>query len=161
MRGRRPTSPRRRNTAQATAPSTSATTNTATWAADRLADPFGKAIGHSIVASARLRRGNYEDARHHLRHALDLCRDLGDRPLEADILNRFGDAHHAAHNPNAAQETWQLARDILTDLEHPHADQIRGKLALHSDRPGRKSRPGSASKGGTSLTSHLITARVP
>ncbi|SEO29486.1 Predicted ATPase [Actinacidiphila rubida] len=230
--------------------------NTATDAADRLADPLGKAIAGSIVARAHRRRGNYADARHHLRHALglfrrigdldgqadtyielarvkawesppaisdalalarraqalyqssghrlgqaqtltaigwsharlgdyalgltccrqalpvleefddrerqahawdsiayahshlgqhpqalacytralDLCRDLGDRPLEADILHRFGDAHHAAHHPDAAHDAWRHALDILTELDDPHADKIRGKLALHRDQ---------------------------
>ncbi|MYU05582.1 tetratricopeptide repeat protein [Streptomyces sp. SID8366] len=231
--------------------------NTAIDAADRLADPLGKAIAHAIVARARLRRGDYDDARHHLRHALelfgrigdlagragtylelarvkawqnppaiaegltlarraralyqscghklgqaqtltaigwsharlgdyakaltccrqalpvleefddrerqahawdsiayahshlgqhsqavtcykvalDLCRELGDRPLEADILSRFGDAHHAAHCPDAAHDAWQGALNILTQLDHPYANQIRGKLALHGDGP--------------------------
>ncbi|MEU7642889.1 tetratricopeptide repeat protein [Streptomyces sp. NPDC039016] len=230
--------------------------NTAIDAADRLADPLGKAIARNIVARAHRRHGNYEDAQHHLRHALDLfrrignlggqadtyielarvkawqsppaiaealtlarqahalyqsrghrlgqaqtltaigwsharlgdyaqalaccrqalpvleefddrerqahawdsiayahsylgqhsqaaacykraldlCRDLGDRPLEADILNRFGDAHHAAHHPDAAHDAWQHALDILTELDHPYAAQIRGKLALYGDR---------------------------
>ncbi|MFE7302907.1 tetratricopeptide repeat protein [Streptomyces sp. NPDC057579] len=230
--------------------------NTAIDAADRLADPLGKAIARNIVARAHRRHGNYEDAQHHLRHALDLfrrignlggqadthielarvkawqsppaiaealtlarqahalyqsrghrlgqaqtltaigwsharlgdyaqalaccrqalpvleefddrerqahawdsiayahsylgqhsqaaacykraldlCRDLGDRPLEADILNRFGDAHHAAHHPDAAHDAWQHALDILTELDHPYAAQIRGKLGLHGDR---------------------------
>ncbi|MEV6013229.1 tetratricopeptide repeat protein, partial [Streptomyces sp. NPDC051976] len=230
--------------------------NTATEAADRLADPLGQAIAHSIVARAHRRHGGYADAHHHLRRALDLfgrigdldgqaetyielarvkawqsppsvaealalarqahalyescgrrlgqaqtltaigwsharlgdsaqaltccgqalpvleefddlerqahawdtiayahshlgqhsraaacytlalglCRDLGDRPLEADILNRFGDAHHAAHHPDAAHDAWQRALDIFTELDHPHADQVRGKLALHGDQ---------------------------
>ncbi|MHB6904084.1 tetratricopeptide repeat protein [Streptomyces sp. DB-54] len=230
--------------------------NTAIDAADRLADPIGKAIARNIVARAHRRHGNYEDAQHHLRHALDLfrrignlggqadtyielarvkawqsppaiaealtlarqahalyqsrghrlgqaqtltaigwsharlgdyaqalaccrqalpvleefddrerqahawdsiayahsylgqhsqaaacykraldlCRDLGDRPLEADILNRFGDAHHAAHHPDAAHDAWQHALDILTELDHPYAAQIRGKLGLYGDR---------------------------
>ncbi|WP_180986042.1 tetratricopeptide repeat protein [Streptomyces sp. CB02959] len=230
--------------------------NTAIDAADRLADPLGKAIARNIVARAHRRHGNYEDAQHHLRHALDLfrrignlggqadtyielarvkawqsppaiaealtlarqahalyqsrghrlgqaqtltaigwsharlgdyaqalaccrqalpvleefddrerqahawdsiayahsylgqhsqaaacykraldlCRDLGDRPLEADILNRFGDAHHAAHHPDAAHDAWQHALDILTELDHPYAAQIRGKLGLYGDR---------------------------
>ncbi|MFE3652386.1 tetratricopeptide repeat protein [Streptomyces sp. NPDC059152] len=230
--------------------------NTAIDAADRLADPLGKAIARNIVARAHRRHGNYEDAQHHLRHALDLfrrignlggqadtyielarvkawqsppaiaealtlarqahalyqsrghrlgqaqtltaigwsharlgdyaqalaccrqalpvleefddrerqahawdsiayahsylgqhsqaaacyrraldlCRDLGDRPLEADILNRFGDAHHAAHHPDAAHDAWQHALDILTELDHPYAARIRGKLALYGDR---------------------------
>ncbi|MFF0627824.1 tetratricopeptide repeat protein [Streptomyces sp. NPDC004296] len=230
--------------------------NTAIDAAERLADPLGKAIARNIVARAHRRHGNYEDAQHHLRHALDLfrrignlggqadtyielarvkawqsppaiaealtlarqahalyqsrghrlgqaqtltaigwsharlgdyaqalaccrqalpvleefddrerqahawdsiayahsylgqhsqaaacykraldlCRDLGDRPLEADILNRFGDAHHAAHHPDAAHDAWQHALDILTELDHPYAAQIRGKLGLYGDR---------------------------
>lgn len=63
------------------------------------------------------------------RHALDLFRDLGDRYLEADVLNRLGDTHNAAHDADATHDTWQHALNILTELDHPDAHHIRGKLA--------------------------------
>ncbi|MBY8883747.1 hypothetical protein K7472_02670, partial [Streptomyces sp. PTM05] len=55
--------------------------------------------------------------------------------ISLGVLSRFGDAHHAAHCPDAAHDAWQRALDILTQLDHPYANQIRGKLALHGDRP--------------------------
>lgn len=86
------------------------------------------------IAYAHSYLGQHSQAAACYRRALDLCRDLGDRPLEADILNRFGDAHHAAHHPDAAHDAWQQALDILTALDHPYADQIRGKIGLYGDR---------------------------
>ncbi|MFE4024031.1 tetratricopeptide repeat protein [Streptomyces sp. NPDC059101] len=86
------------------------------------------------IAYAHSYLGQHSQAAACYRRALDLCRDLGDRPLEADILNRFGDAHHAAHHPDAAHDAWQHALDILTELDHPYAARIRGKLALYGDR---------------------------
>ncbi len=72
--------------------------------------------------------GQHSQAVTGYRHALDLCRGFGDRYLEADILDRLGDTHHAARDPDAAHAAWQHALAILTELDHPQADQIRVKL---------------------------------
>jgi len=44
-------------------------------------------------------------------------------------LTNLGDTHHAAGNPQAARDAWHQALAILDDLEDPHADQLRTKLA--------------------------------
>jgi tetratricopeptide (TPR) repeat protein len=77
-------------------------------------------------------------AHHHLgRHtqattcyqrALALFRDLGDRHLEAAVLTRLGDTHHASGDPAAARTAWTHALDILTDLDHLSALDVRTKL---------------------------------
>ena len=78
-------------------------------------------------------------AEHHLGHharaatcyprALSTYRELGDRYCEARALSRLGDTHRAAGGPEQARQAWQLALAILTDLQHPDADDVRGKLA--------------------------------
>src|SRR5262249_22971198 len=83
---------------------------------------------------------------HHLAHhthaadyyqyALHLFRDLGDRYWEADTLARLGDTHHAAGDPIAARTAWTHALDILTDLDHPDTDTVRGKLKDLDRLPG-------------------------
>ncbi|MFG1807455.1 BTAD domain-containing putative transcriptional regulator [Streptomyces sp. NPDC049040] len=87
------------------------------------------------VAFAHHHLGRHSQAALCYRRALDLCRGLGDRPLEADILHRFGDALLAAHRPDAAGSAWQSALAILTELEHPHAARIQAKLAALTLRP--------------------------
>lgn len=80
---------------------------TAIDAADRLADPFGKAVAHNIVARAHRRHGNYDDAQHHLRHALDLFGRIGNVSGQADSYIELAKVK-AWQSPPAFTET--LAR---------------------------------------------------
>jgi predicted negative regulator of RcsB-dependent stress response len=41
---------------------------------------------------------------------------------------RLGDAHHEAGDPAAARHAWQQAPNILDDLHHTDAAQVRDKL---------------------------------
>ncbi|MER6075588.1 tetratricopeptide repeat protein [Streptomyces sp. NPDC001817] len=83
--------------------------HTAIEAADRLADPLGKAIARNIVARAHRRHGNYEDAQHHLRHALDLFRRIGNLDGQADTYIELARVK-AWQNPPAIAEALALAR---------------------------------------------------
>ncbi len=58
--------------------------NAALNAADLLADPLGQPVAHSIVARTHRRHGNYDAARAHLRHALNLFGRTGNLPGQAD-----------------------------------------------------------------------------
>jgi tetratricopeptide (TPR) repeat protein len=78
--------------------------------------------------------GNLAQATACYERAIGLHRDSGDRFLEADTLTHLGDNHHAAGGLAQAQETWQQALDILEELQHPDADQVRAKLASINDR---------------------------
>jgi tetratricopeptide (TPR) repeat protein len=79
---------------------------------------------------------------HHLSHhtqavacyhnSLHLLRQMSDRYREADTLTRLGDTQHATGNTHAAYKAWQHALTILTDLDHPDAEQVRVKLQQHS-----------------------------
>jgi hypothetical protein len=72
---------------------------------------------------------------------------VGDRYGEAGTLTRLGDAHRAADDPAAARSGWQHALDLLTDLDHPDADAVRGELRELST-PSREAAaaPGSGSE---------------
>jgi hypothetical protein len=47
------------------------------------------------------------------------------------VLGRLGDVHHETGSPDAARHAWQRAVDVLDELGHPDADQIRAKLRDH------------------------------
>jgi tetratricopeptide (TPR) repeat protein/transcriptional regulator with XRE-family HTH domain len=72
--------------------------------------------------------GHYGDAAGCYQNALRLIRELGDRLNEAQFLTHLGDARHANIDQQAALDAWQQALDILDDLHHPDADQVRAKL---------------------------------
>ena len=57
--------------------------------------------------------------------------DLGELFGQADTLTRLGDTRAAAEDLPTALDAWQLALDILADLHHPDADQVRAKLHQH------------------------------
>lgn len=96
---------------------------------DEFDDLEGQTYAWDTIAYAHHHLGNYSQAVTSYQRALALCRGFADRYLEADILNRLGDTHQAAYEPDAAHDAWQYALDVLTELDHPHADQIRLKLA--------------------------------
>ena len=77
-------------------------------------------------------------AHHHLGHhkqalrcyhqALDLYRENRERYEEADSLTRLGDTQLAAGDHDDARNTWEQAQTIFEDLQHPQAEDVRGKL---------------------------------
>jgi hypothetical protein len=58
----------------------------------------------------------------------------GNRYGEATSLAYLGDIYQAA---GAARRAWQHALDILDQLDHPDADQVRAKLRPYADPPVR------------------------
>jgi tetratricopeptide (TPR) repeat protein len=67
-------------------------------------------------------------------HALALYQDVGGEYYRAETLTHLADTHHAAGNHTAARDAWQQALVICDNLQHPHADKIRTKIA-QLDRP--------------------------
>jgi DNA-binding SARP family transcriptional activator/tetratricopeptide (TPR) repeat protein len=63
------------------------------------------------------------------RQSAALFRSVGNRYEEAATLTRLGDTQHAAGDPDAARNAWQKALVILTDLDHPEAPEVCGRLA--------------------------------
>ena len=67
--------------------------------------------------------------------ALALFRAFGDRYGEASALAHLGAIHRTTDDPDAARDAWQLARDILGELDESAADQVRTQLH-HRGQPG-------------------------
>jgi tetratricopeptide (TPR) repeat protein len=94
-----------------------------------LGDRDGQAHTWDSLGYAHHHLGQHSEAADCYQHALHMFRDLGHRYQEATILTRLGDAQHAAgDDPAAARTAWTDALDILTDLDHPDTDTVRGKL---------------------------------
>ena len=96
-----------------------------------LGDRNGEASAWDSIGYARHHLGQYPEAIACYQQAVALSREMGDRFNEAEFLIHLGDSHDADGRPPAAREAWQLALDILDDLQHPRADEIRTRL-----RPG-------------------------
>jgi DNA-binding SARP family transcriptional activator/Tfp pilus assembly protein PilF len=88
-------------------------------AARRLADPLAQALTHRGLARARLHRGFYDDAHHHLLAALDHFRELGDRGDEARthydiavLFDRLERHREALSHAQRALALYQAAGDL-------------------------------------------------
>jgi DNA-binding SARP family transcriptional activator/Tfp pilus assembly protein PilF len=77
-------------------------------ASRRLSDKWAQALSHSLLGSALVQLGNYDQARTHLQHALDMFRELGDNAGRA----------YAHHSLLPMLERQGLYREAL-----PHAQQ--------------------------------------
>jgi len=88
----------------------------------------GEATTWDSLGYIHLHLGRHTDAVSCYQQALARFRTLGDRYYEANTLHRLGDVHLAAGDPGAAHDSWQQALAILTDLDHPGADELRAKL---------------------------------
>jgi predicted negative regulator of RcsB-dependent stress response len=62
------------------------------------------------------------------RQALDVLRELDSRCDQATLLTHLGDALATAGDQGPARDAWQQAVDILDELRHPDAGQVRSRL---------------------------------
>lgn len=93
----------------------------------------GQLFGAALVTDATgARLGDYQQA-------IDIYRDLGNRPDEADTLSRLGDALHGSGDTEAARRAWLDALHIYGEIDHPDAGEIRAKL----QPPGTRTESGS------------------
>jgi DNA-binding SARP family transcriptional activator len=81
------------------------------------------------VGYAEHHLGRLAEAADCYRQALSLYREVGNRYQEAVTITHLGDAYHADGRTQDAREAWQQALDILDDLHHPDADDVRAKLS--------------------------------
>jgi DNA-binding SARP family transcriptional activator/tetratricopeptide (TPR) repeat protein len=95
---------------------------------EQLADRAGQAATWDSLGYAQHHLGDYAEALASYQQALDLHRELGTRHYQADTLSHLGDTYEAVGDHGAAGEAWQQALDILTELDHPDAARVRGKL---------------------------------
>jgi DNA-binding SARP family transcriptional activator len=88
----------------------------------------GEAFAWDSIGFAQQHLGHHVEAVDCYRRALAISRELGLRLNEADVLTHLGDAHQAAGQSRSAREAWQHAVEILEDLNHPSAGQVRDRL---------------------------------
>ncbi|GIE97601.1 BTAD domain-containing putative transcriptional regulator [Paractinoplanes rishiriensis] len=89
---------------------------------------FGQAKTLDSLGYAYSHSGSHDAGMRSYREAVAVFREVGDRYNEADTLTRLGDAHLLAADPRGAGACWRDALDILTDLDHPNALEVRAKL---------------------------------
>jgi DNA-binding SARP family transcriptional activator/tetratricopeptide (TPR) repeat protein len=75
----------------------------------------------------------YDEAISCYGHALQFQRQLDDKYEQAGTLSRLGDTFAAAGNTPSAEGCWYQALELLEELHHPDARQLRVRLS--GDRP--------------------------
>ena len=88
----------------------------------------GEAFTWDSLGVAYHHLGRRTDAIACYQRALTLFRDNGYRYFEAGTLVNLGDTYCVAGDISAARDCWRTALAILTDLHHPDADQVLGRL---------------------------------
>jgi tetratricopeptide (TPR) repeat protein len=94
---------------------------------DELGDCHGQATTWDRIGYGYHHLRQYTEAIACYQRAPDLYREDA-RSYRSVTLTNLGDAHHAAGNLDAAHKAWQQALDILDQLHHPDADQVRARL---------------------------------
>jgi tetratricopeptide (TPR) repeat protein len=94
----------------------------------KLDDRLAQAGTWDSLGYAHRHLGDHQQAISCYQHAVDLYRDLADAYNEAITLADLGDAHQDAGQPEAARRTWREALRMLTELDHPDADDVRARL---------------------------------
>jgi DNA-binding SARP family transcriptional activator/tetratricopeptide (TPR) repeat protein len=119
-----------------------------------------RSLGHPLNAAATwdsvgyvlLNLGRYDEAISCLHTALGLIEGLQPGYYKTTFLVHLGDAYHAAGEPGQARLAWQEALDILEDLKHTDARQVRARLDGAAP-PAPGSVPAAAS--GTAISGRL------
>jgi tetratricopeptide (TPR) repeat protein len=95
---------------------------------ERTENPLGAAHVIANLGHAHRGLGKLPEAIDLLHRALPLSVEVGDRYLEAEVLTAIGDVHHAAGDPDQARPAWGRAREILRNLGHAKAEELRARL---------------------------------
>jgi len=93
-----------------------------------LGDRPGQAASWDSLGYAHHHLGHHEQAVICYQHAIELHGDQGNRYYQAEALIHLGDTHHTTGDLDAARVAWQRALNVLTDLDHPQADDARARL---------------------------------
>jgi tetratricopeptide (TPR) repeat protein/DNA-binding XRE family transcriptional regulator len=88
----------------------------------------GVAGATDTLGQAYYRLGDLAAAVGCFQKAAALCSELGDRLDTAMVLTHLGDAHRAAADHPGAQAAWRSALEILDQLQHRDAEQVRARL---------------------------------
>ncbi|MEU8616161.1 tetratricopeptide repeat protein, partial [Actinoplanes sp. NPDC048791] len=95
----------------------------------RAGDYPNEAVTQDSLGWLQHQLGNVDEAVRHLQDGLRLARRLGNPALEAQILGHLGDVHESLLDGDTAADRWRQAYEILADLGHPQAAELRRKLA--------------------------------
>jgi DNA-binding SARP family transcriptional activator len=91
-------------------------------------DQFAQADTLDSIATAYTALGEQQNAITNYQQAVLLYHEFGHRYREADTLVCLGDIYLACADLTAAYKAWKDALNILDDLDHAQAAQVRGKL---------------------------------
>jgi tetratricopeptide (TPR) repeat protein len=95
----------------------------------QLGNRFGQAQVWDTLGTVQQRFGDYDEAVTCYQQALELCGQLGSRYYQSVTLSHLGDCYRAAGETTSAGSAWRKALNILDDLDHPDAAEVRAKLA--------------------------------
>ena len=93
-----------------------------------IGDRYGEANTLDSLGLTYHHLGDHERAVREYRAALDAWREVGDRYNEAATLGRLGDTYRSIGEAGEARKVWERALNMLTDLGHADAEQIRRSL---------------------------------
>jgi tetratricopeptide (TPR) repeat protein len=88
----------------------------------------GQAETWDSIGYAHHHLGRHRQAIECYAEATALYEVLGDQFGASVVQQHIGDAHLALADPDAARLAWQQALEILDELRHPDAEQVRAKL---------------------------------
>ena len=94
----------------------------------QLGHQHGVAGATDTLGNAYYRLGDLAAAVSCFQKASALCSELGDRLDMAVVLTHLGDAHRAAADHAAARTVWCTALEILAQMQHRDAEQVRARL---------------------------------
>lgn len=106
----------------------------------KLGDQIGEAAAWDSLGYCHRQLGDYPAALRCSRRAVELTRLIGDRYHQADALARLADTYEDAGDLLSARAAWHQALEILDDLHHPDAGQVRRKIA--ASQMNARSSPG-------------------
>lgn len=88
----------------------------------------GEATALDSLGYAHTQLGQHPEAIDCYERALALFQETGDRYFQADTLVHLGEARDAVGDRDAARSAWRQAVEILTEIAHPEAEQVRARL---------------------------------
>jgi tetratricopeptide (TPR) repeat protein len=94
----------------------------------RTGNRYWEAHAWDSLGYAHHHLGEFSEAAECYERALALWREAGERYFEATTLTHLGDTRRTAGDPDGARAAWRPAVDILDQLGHPDADQVRTRL---------------------------------
>lgn len=84
-----------------------------------------------LLADIEYSSGNHLTSMTHSHRALALCHPTKDRAAAARALDLLGCGLQALGKWEDANDEWQQAVELLTEIDDPYADQIRAQIAKH------------------------------